>query len=193
MRARKVFRTVVVVGALAFMTAGIAMAQEQQRGPRRMGGDQPGQREPGRGPGNFDPAAMRQRMAERIKDALGVKDDAEWAVLQPRIEKVQSLLRDASGFGGMFGMRRRGPAEGPGAAGGPAGVQPQSEVAKAAQALQDVLDNEQATADQIKAKLTALREAREKAKQELAQAREALRELVTPRQEAQLVLMGILD
>jgi len=38
--------------------------------------------------GNFDPAQFRQRMDERMKEALGATDE-EWKVLQPKIEKVQ--------------------------------------------------------------------------------------------------------
>jgi Spy/CpxP family protein refolding chaperone len=41
--------------------------------------------------------------------------------------------------------------------------------------------------------LTALRAAREKARQELATAQEELRKILTPRQEALLVLMGYLQ
>ena len=47
--------------------------------------------------------------------------------------------------------------------------------------------------DQIKAKLTALRAAREQARRELATAQRSLRQLLTLRQEAHLVLRGLLD
>ena len=66
-------------------------------------------------------------------------------------------------------------------------------VEKALQELQAVLDNEEARPMEIKQKLTALRQAREKVKQELAKAQQELRGLLTARQEAQLVLMGLLD
>jgi hypothetical protein len=75
----------------------------------------------------------------------------------------------------------------------PPGEQPQSEVAKAAQELRATLDKKDATPEEIKDKVTALRNAREKAKKELETSKAALREMLTPRQEAQLVLMGILD
>jgi len=51
----------------------------------------------------------------------------------------------------------------------------------------------EAAADQIKAKLTALRAAQSGAAQELAKARQSLRQLLTLRQEAVLVLNGLLD
>lgn len=142
----------------------------------------------GRG-GRFDPAAIRQRMMERIKEALQSSDE-EWQVLQPRIEKLQSVQRDLQGgrMMGAMGGRRGGPGGGADAA-----ETPQSAVAKALQDLQTVLGNAASTPEDIKAKLAALREAREAARQELAKAQEAVRELITQRQEAQLVLMGLLE
>ena len=134
---------------------------------------------------------MQQRYIEHIKEDLKAGDDG-WAVLQPRLEKVMTLSRDtrARGMRGMMSGRRRRPG---GNAQGNAAPQPQSAMQKAQQALQETLENEAATAEGIKAKLTALRTAREKAKQELATAQQSLRELLTQRQEAQFVLMAILD
>src|SRR5689334_15110354 len=54
----------------------------------------------GRGGRNFDPAQMRQRMEERLKEALGTSDE-EFKALQPKIENVMKARRDASGFGGF--------------------------------------------------------------------------------------------
>lgn len=168
MLTRKMMLTSVMAGVLVALSLGVAWGQDNGgRGGRR---------------GGFDPAQMRQRMMNRIKEQLGASDQ-EWQVLEPRIEKVQTLRREAEG-GRMF-MRRRG--------GNEDEQQPQSDLAKATQALQQTLENENATAEQIKAKLTALREAREKAKQQYEKASAELRELLTQRQEAQLVLMGILD
>jgi Spy/CpxP family protein refolding chaperone len=59
--------------------------------------------------------------------------------------------------------------------------------------LSQVLDNKDSTADQITAKLKALREARDKARAELASAQKDLKEILTPRQEAVLVNMSMLD
>ena len=59
--------------------------------------------------------------------------------------------------------------------------------------LRELLSNKDAAPEQIKAGLTALRLANEKARQELAKARQDLRQLMTVRQEATLVLSGLLD
>jgi len=69
----------------------------------------------------------------------------------------------------------------------------QSAVEKAADQLQTTLENESASPEEIKKQLTTLRAEREKAKQELAKAQLELRQICTLRQEAQLVLMGMLN
>ncbi|MDB5298261.1 MAG: hypothetical protein JWO31_4244, partial [Phycisphaerales bacterium] len=74
-----------------------------------------------------------------------------------------------------------------------AAAQPESPVAKAATELRTVTENKEAPASDITAKLAALREAKLKAKAELATAQKELTEVVTPKQEAILVSMGTLD
>jgi hypothetical protein len=156
----------------------------------------------GGGPGGqFDPAQMRQRMMERMKEQLGA-DDAAWKVLEPRLTKVMDLNRQTQGMGrgGMFGMMggmrgqrganandaggqgsRRGPQQ------DPATMTP---VDKAQEQLRTTLENQSASPEEIKKSLTAFREAREKARQELAAAQQELKQILTVRQEAQLVMMG---
>ena len=202
MRTRKTVFGTVVVGMVAVLGLGLALAQEAQapaRGQREGAGGaregarpaQRAERPAGERARRFDPAQMRQRMEQRMKEALGVTDE-EWKVLQPRLEKVTTLSRETRSAGGMRmlfgrgGRRDRRTDEGE-------ATRPPSEVAKALQALQTTLENKEAAPEEIKAKLTALREAREKAKQELAKAQDALREIVTQRQEAQLVMMGHLN
>ncbi|MFH1716296.1 MAG: hypothetical protein ABIF19_03015, partial [Planctomycetota bacterium] len=98
--------------------------------------------------------------------------------------------------GGMMGGRRGGPQDGqPGQPGGRPGA-PDREltaVDKASEQLRTALENTAATPEEIKKQLTALRGAKEKTKQELAAAQQELRKIITVRQEAQLVLMGMLD
>lgn len=183
---RKGLLALVIVGALSLIVAGQAISQDGGRDGR---GDRGGR-------GQRDPEQMRQMMerfrqrnAERMKERLGVNDE-EWKILAPRVEKTQTLVRDASGAG-MRGMRggRRG-----GRGGAPAmPEQEQTAVQKKTEALRTLLENESAKPAEIKAALAELRKAREKARQELAVARKQLREVVTLRQEAQLVLMGLLD
>ena len=198
---RKVMTISVAVCVLA-LVAGLSLAQQAggggQGGGRRGGGQ-------GGGRGNFDPAQMRQMMTQRMKEQLNV-DDQAWKVMEPRLMKVMELNRQASGMGrGMFGMMggRRGGPGGPGGAndaGGQAaparGSGPNGEqtaLDKATAQLQTTLENQSASPDDIKKQLTAVREAREKAKQELAAAQQDLKQILTLRQEAQLVMMGLLN
>ncbi len=60
-------------------------------------------------PGNFDPAQMRQRMLERLREQLEVKDDAEWNLLSQRIQKVMEARRALGGPGGPGGFGMMGP------------------------------------------------------------------------------------
>ncbi len=154
-----------------------------------------------------------ERMNERLKTALKVKDD-EWAVIQPLIEKVQTKQREANAGrfgafgGGNFGGRGRGGNGGAGGdtagggnnnnnggnnrggQGGPGGAGGGS---PEVQALRTALESDSTSADEIKAKLAAVRDSRKKAAGELESARADLKKVLTQRQEATLVSMGILE
>jgi hypothetical protein len=192
----------VVASVLALMIGGLALAQQGGGGG---GGRQRGQGGPG---GNFDPAQMRQRMMDRMKEQLGVKDDAEWKIIEPRLTKVTEANRQVSGGGrgGMMGMMGgRGGRGGPGGPGGadnggapaqrrgsgPGGEQ--TVLDKAVAQLDTVLQKESASPEEIKTAMTAVRAAREKAKQELAAAQAELKKVLTVRQEAVSMTLGILD
>jgi len=140
-------------------------------------------------------------MAERMKEQLGA-DDQAWKVIEPRLTKVMELNRQSSGFGraGMFfgGFPGRpGEDRGPGDRRGPQAQGDQtrqlSPIEKASEQLRTTLENQSATPEEIVKQLTALRQAREKARQELAAAQQELKQILTPRQEAQLVLMQMLN
>ncbi len=207
---------------LGVLTA-VAPAQDQPaREPgRRQGGDNGGQGGgPGGGSGGGgqrpDMQQIRKAMSDRLKESLGSSDD-EWKVIEPQIEKVMTLARQSSPMMSMWGRggRGRGPGSGPGGPGGdnagapPAGGpqagapqpggprnpgdQPQSELAKISQELSALVADKSASNDAINAKIKAFRDAREKARAELTAAQKELRELLSLRQEATLVSMGLLD
>lgn len=154
--------------------------------------DQPGGRG---GRGGYDPARFLEERLTRMKEELGAKDD-EWQVLKPRIEKVMTAQFSAIA-GRMGGMRGgRGGGDRGGDQGGNRGGDSQRPTSPAAQAqrdLREALQNKETSADQIVAKLTALRDARTKAKAELETAQRELKEVLSPRQEAVLVESGTLD
>lgn len=214
MLARKTMWGVAIASIMGLVLAGQLLSQPAQQG-QRAGAQRPGgpvQGGPPQGPGGpqFDPAQMRQMMEQRMREMLGATDQ-EWKVLGPRVMKVQELARQSAGGGPgmMFGpMGRRG-AGGPGmggpVTGGPGGDRlggrvigmgmnrELTEVEKIQEELQTLLENTAATPEQIKQQVTKLRAAREKAKQDLAKAQQDLRQILTVRQEAQLVLMGMVD
>jgi hypothetical protein len=150
----------------------------------------------GRTRGNFDPAQFRQRMMDQLKTQLGATDD-EMKVLQPKLEKVMELQRDASTRMRFSGRTRGGGGFGgaPGGTGAPAGTPDPnaSPVRKASEDLRTTLANTSASPEDIKAKLDTYRAAKAEAKTQLTAAQQDLRGLLTQRQEAVLVENGLLE
>jgi hypothetical protein len=139
----------------------------------------------GGGRGNFDPAQFAQQRMDRVKESLEVTNDDEWKVLQPLVQKVFDA--EAAVPRGMRGGRRGG-AGGGGGGGGRFGGTPSPEV----QALQSAIEAK-ASADDLKAKLAKLRDTRKEKEAALAKVQEDLRKVLTVRQEASAVLMGLLQ
>ncbi|MFT3787661.1 MAG: hypothetical protein QM770_16085 [Tepidisphaeraceae bacterium] len=196
------------IGLCAFSS--LASAQNDPNGAPPQGG-QPGQGGPGgqggqRGQrGNFDPAEMRQRMLDRLKENLKSPDD-EWNVLKPKVEKLMQAQQDARA-GGMFGggFGGRGGFGGPGGPGGQGGGrgnrggnggdanQPETPLQVASRELRTVLTNDNATSDEVANKLKAYRDARKTAEEAVAAARKEVQEVIDARQEAVLVMWGMLE
>ena len=187
-------RRIVCGLAVCLLTAvfvGQLLSGPAQPGPRAGARGPRSQRPPG---GQVDREQMRRMMTERMRERIGATDD-EWKVMEPRLQKVMDLSRqlNAGGRMGMFFGRGGRPGRGPGQE--PAGA-PEREVTpveKASEELQALLENESAKPDQIKAKLTALRTAKEKVKQDLAKAQQDLQKILSVKQEATFVLMGLLN
>ena len=168
------------------------------------------------GPG--DPTRFRQMMLAQMKQRLGI-DDQAWKVIEPRLAKVLDLNRQLPAGLSMLGTLGGGPGgpivvrgAGPRTSGMPANATaqvqtvranpaaresyPQGEptaLGKAIAQLRTTLANPSAPPEDIKKQLTAVRAARERARQELTAAQEDLKRILTVQQEAQLVLMGQLN
>ena len=175
---RKFWATALMVTMLG-VAAAIPLSAAAPAAPGGGGGGRP----------NFDPAAFKDMMMARLKDQLGSSDE-EFKVLQPAIEKVTTLrmTQMGGGLGALLGRMRPGAATNPAVAAIAA-----NPVSDASKALSDLLANKDATELQIKEKLKALRDAKAKAKEDMTKAQKELQELCTPRQEAVLVQMGMLD
>ena len=117
-------------------------------------------------------STMRQRSFDRLQEVLHVTDQ-EWPVVRPRLQRVFDLVRPPRSF-----ERRQ---------------EPKTEVERQRQDLMTLLQDEKTKAARIKAQLTTLRAAQEQAKQDLIQAQKALRQILSMRQEAQLVVQGLLN
>ena len=179
-----------VCGLILSTATGSLLAQNEAPAAPQGAPGGPGGRQ---GRGNWDPEQMRQRMMERIREQLAVKDDSEWGVIESRIKKINDarsgMGRGFGGFGGPGGPGGQGgPGGRQGGRQGPGGFgQPNPD----AEALQTALDSG-ASADDIKSKLTAYRAAAKQKEAQLEKAQDELRQLLTVKQEARAVLLGLL-
>jgi len=177
---------------LGLMTLALAFAVSGHRAAAQGGFGGAG----GGGGGGFralmgDPAQRAQMQVNALRDSLVVTNDAEWNVISARLLKVVQLKSDnsmaeiAKMAAPLMAMM------GGGIGGGGAnlfGVQPD----RTADALRQALDNN-GTLDQVKAALAKFREAKKQKQAELAKAQDALKEVLTVRQEAALVASGYLE
>ena len=170
----------VVTGVFASVTVDVS-AQERDRNrdrENRERGDRGGR---GGDRGGFDRSQFMERIMDRYRENLGFSV-AEWKVVQPKVQAVMdNRISGASGIMSMFGGSRRG-------RGGDSSTEktPTSE-------LRDLLEKDDASKGDIKAKLAAYRADRKAREAKLKKAQEDLRQLLTIKQEAQAVLSGLLN
>ncbi len=202
-----------VSAALVVALAGVAMPVAAQDGPPDR---QRGNRQRFEDMSDEEREAFRERMMERLaereaemledlREEMGAGED-DFAVLSPMIVRVQSLQRErdtlaaAARFGGRGGPGGRGQGRGGGRGfGGPGGFAmfDMSEHAQSWQdaraGLEEALEDDDAAAETLHEKIKALRAARAAHESELASAQKELREVLVARQEAVLILRGMLD
>jgi hypothetical protein len=167
----------VAAGAAAVLSIGAGQAVAQPGG--------------GFGGGGFDPAQFMQRRMERIHEQMGVTNDAEWKVIEGRVQKVFEAQA------AMFGFRGRpGGGRGPGGGengGGPRrggffGGPPSPEL----EALQNAVQSNAPT-EQIKAALEKFRAARKAKEEALQKTQDDLRAVLSVKQEAVATMDGLLN
>jgi hypothetical protein len=127
-------------------------------------------------------------------------DRGRWQQIRPRLDRVRTL-RGQAGFrmvtrvtrnmkeGRWYWRRISEDRMGRRAK----TVTQMTECERIAEELVDLLEDKDATDEQIKQKMNALEQARYKARRELAKARQELRKELTPRQEAILLMLRALD
>ena len=178
--------TLCAVAAALTLSAGTVFAQDNGNG-----NDNGGQRRNrGGGPGgNFDPAQFQQRMMDGIRDQLNFTNDTDWSAVQPLVQKVMDLRREVSGAGmrGLFGRNRgQGGQGGPGGGRGGLFGQPSPEQ----EALQKAIEDD-APAAQIKDLLGKYKASQQAKQAKLEAAQDALKAVLTGKQEAQAFLLGL--
>jgi hypothetical protein len=168
----------------------------------------------GFGGGDFDPAQMmaqmQQMMMDNYRQQLEPANDAEWNKIQPLIQKVMDAQQEAQplagrggrggrgGFGG-FGGGPGGPGGGgPGGPGGPGGGGPGGPGGlfggtpnPNVTALQTALESK--STDQMKAALAKFREARKQAQDKVTAAQDALKKVLSLKQEVAAVQLGLVE
>lgn len=190
----RLLRAVAFVVAASALSGGLFAQTTAPADPngdrrRRSGGDANAADNAGKGGrGNFDPAAMQERMLGALREQLGVTDDAEWALIAERLAKVSEIRRSAGGATGRGGPPGGGPG-GPVGGGnrptrGPSG-NPEQDALRAA--ITDKLPDAE-----IKSRLDRLREVRRQNEAKLTRAQEELRAVLSVRQEAVAVMFGLL-
>lgn len=178
-------RGVRAAGWVVALGTAATLLQGQERRPG-------GPAQDGEGRRSISPQDIQARMLSNLRDRLGVTNDEEWAIISERLLKLMELRRSAPGAGGgvaalmaMRGGGGPGGDAGKGFRGSRPGGSPETE------ALQSALVDKLPDAE-VKARLNKLRETRKANEKKLEQAQEDLRAVLTVRQEAITVLMGLL-
>lgn len=119
-----------------------------------------------------------------LQSRFGVADDAEWTLISTRITAVMELRRSAvGGFGGGFRA---------GAAGDPTRInRPGRTASPELDALRTAVTDNMPDGE-VKARLDRYREVRKQNEAKLEKAQEDLRTVLTVRQEALAVTLGLL-
>jgi len=134
---------------------------------------------------------MQDMISQSLKQMLGSTDE-EWSVIGPMVLKVYSLvssqssgvqIRSIMGRSGNQGSQMRGVNR----------PSFSSTEDVALEELKSLLESEETTNTQLKNKVSEIRNAREKSRQDLVKARKELREILTLKQEATLISVGLLE
>jgi len=178
MRFKRIFKLCAVAGTLAFVTPQL-MAQDN--------GHDGGPREYRPGGGNWDPAQIQQRILDGIQDRLGFTNAVEWEAVKPLVQKVIAAGREVLGDKAdwLGAGRSRG-----GSHGGSSVLfgQPSAEREALQQAVEDNVP-----AGQIKDLITKYKAAQKIKQAKLEAAQAELKRVLSAKQEAQALLLGLVN
>jgi hypothetical protein len=188
---KKMTQWLALTSITALCLTGSVFAQEQG-GP----GENRGERGGGRMQGGGDPAEFRaqmeQRMLDNTRERLEITDDTEWKAVEPLVKKVNELRAQQLGgmMRGAFGRGNRGGQGGQGGQGGRGGFG--GEASPEQTALSEAVEAN-ASKEDLKAKMAAFRKARDQKAAELKSAQENLKKVLTTKQEAVALQMGLIS
>ena len=189
---RLVSRLAILLTTVLVFAAPAGAQEEPGKKPKEKDLKRQSEAQPG---SNTDPnAPPKPKLTGEQKWLLQVKEllqagDEEWMVLEPRIAAVTRLQREVTAGRDPKGPRpprTDRPSPSP-------NDPPTPPVVAQSRALSAALFDPSLPASEIKARVAAVRDARAQARQNLARAQEELRELLTYRQEATLIIMGVLE
>ena len=173
---------------------GKAFSKAMQDGMKQAFGDGSSNLFGGGGGGAWNPAKLMQQLNERalenVRDGLGLADDAEWSAVRPLVEKVIEIqqqndtaaqqLRSRRFFGGNNPMMKNF-----------AGAF-KSQESPEQSALQQAVDDN-ASAGQVRDAIVKFRAAQKEQQAKLEEAQAGLRKVLTAKQEAKAILLGLLN
>lgn len=142
-----------------------------------------------------------EKELERIRQLLNCSDE-EWFAIRPMVARVNTLQNElrASRDKGLkppkedkAGKVSKKDREALASATPNPNKPTAPEVIDAAHNLRDTLSDREASISELRQRVIATRQARAKVRADLTQAQEALREVISVRQEATLILLGLLD
>jgi hypothetical protein len=151
-----------------------------------------------------DPLRFRQLTMSTIRDKLAVEHDEQWKSLWAKIEKVVRAQRNAR-TGASMSMSSPAMVKGtpppnvvvppqPAATGAPGAANPDAPPPeRAMEQIRALLEKPGTSEAELVDRLAAMRSARDTARAELAVARKELLAACSPRQEAVLVTLGLLE
>jgi hypothetical protein len=131
---------------------------------------------------------MRPDQLKAIRDQLDANDET-WKTLSPLVEKVLEAKQKMSTGAGMSWQRSNNAKPVVRAS----DAKPDTAPGKAMQDVRDAVADTAATAADLTRKMAAVREARQKAKKDYENAQKALSDATTPRQQAVLMTLGVIE
>jgi len=146
-----------------------------------------GERRGGSGGVGFGPIGIEVQL-KTLQKVLKVSDEDEWKGLAPKLERVL-IARQNMNTGARIRWQSRNGAKPIVEA---SDAKPDTAPGKAMQAVRDAIA-EEASDEQLAKAMAAVREARRQARAEFDAAQEALTAALTPRQEALLMTLGVVE